>query len=216
MTRHGRFITLEGIEGAGKSTQVGGMAEYLRLRGMDVITTREPGGTPLAERLRAILLDPANSEMSQTAELLLLFAARADHLERLIRPALAAGCWVICDRFTDATYAYQSGGRGIDQAQIAQLEALVHGDLRPDLTFILDIPPDLGLARARRRRQGETDRFEAETLEFFTTARQVYLQLAQAQPGRYRIIDATVSLEQVQAQIRQSLAELINELEGRA
>ncbi|MBK5964657.1 dTMP kinase [Thiocystis minor] len=201
-TKRGRFITLEGIEGAGKSTQVEQLARLLRERGLSLITTREPGGSPIAERLRALLLDPLNTGMSETAELLLMFAARAEHLERTIRPALESGIWVICDRFTDATYAYQGGGRGIDPARIAILENLVQGSLRPDLTLLFDLPPALGLERARSRR-GQTDRFEQETLRFFESARAVYRERAHACPEWYRLIDASAPLADVTDHVRE-------------
>jgi len=214
MDGYGRFITLEGIEGAGKSTQIAPLAELLRARGLNVLTTREPGGSALAERLRALLLDPDNQGMSETTELLLMFAARADHLERCIRPALAAGHWVLCDRFTDATYAYQGGGRGIDPARIALLEDLVQGDLRPDLTLIFDLPPELGLGRAKSR-AGQTDRFESETRRFFEAARAVYLERARANPERYRVIDATASLEAVTRAVAVELNAFVDSLESR-
>ncbi|MBK1654826.1 dTMP kinase [Allochromatium vinosum] len=214
MDGYGRFITLEGIEGAGKSTQIAPLAELLRARGLNVLTTREPGGSALAERLRALLLDPDNQGMSETTELLLMFAARADHLERCIRPALAAGGWVLCDRFTDATYAYQGGGRGIDPARIALLEDLVQGDLRPDLTLIFDLPPELGLGRAKSR-AGQTDRFESETRRFFEAARAVYLERARANPERYRVIDATASLEAVTRAVAVELNAFVDSLESR-
>ncbi|MBK1722021.1 dTMP kinase [Thiocystis violacea] len=197
----GRFITLEGIEGAGKSTQIEPLAAHLRQRGLEVVTTREPGGSPLAERLRAVLLDPEHAEMGETAELLLMFAARAEHLEKTIRPALARGAWVISDRFTDATYAYQGGGRGIDLARIAVLEDLVQGALRPDLVLLFDLPPAVGLERARQR-PGRADRFESEAERFFEATRGVYLARAEAAPERYRILDATRSLGEVSEQIR--------------
>ncbi|EXJ15367.1 dTMP kinase [Imhoffiella purpurea] len=197
----GRFITLEGIEGAGKSTQVSIIADRLRARGRSVVTTREPGGSPIAERMRALLLDPLNRGMSDTAELLLMFAARAEHLEKTIRPALEAGTWVICDRFTDATYAYQGGGRGLDPERIAVLERLVQGDLRPDLTLLLDLPPEAGLARARVRSGAAADRFEAEAVGFFSAARAVYLARAEAASERYRLIDAGAPLERVRDQV---------------
>ncbi len=200
-SERGCFITLEGIEGAGKSTQVDQLARLLRARGLNVVTTREPGGSPIAERLRGVLLDPLNTGMSETAELLLMFAARAEHLERTIRPALDAGTWVICDRFTDATYAYQGGGRGIDPARIATLEALVQGPLRPDLTLLFDLPPTLGLERARMR-SGKADRFEQEAVDFFESARAVYRERARACPERYRVIDASAPLAAVTDHVR--------------
>lgn len=140
----GRFITLEGIEGAGKSTHMAHLSALLSASGIQVVTTREPGGSPVAERIRGLLIDPENTGMDETAELLLMFAARAEHLAKTIRPALASGIWVLCDRFTDATYAYQGGGRGLDPARIALLESLVQGELRPDLTLLFDLPPELG------------------------------------------------------------------------
>lgn len=199
--QRGCFITLEGIEGAGKSTQIEPLAHVLRKRGIKVLTTREPGGSPIAERLRTLLLDPLNSGMSETAELLLMFAARAEHVEKTIRPALVAGTWVICDRFTDATYAYQGGGRGIDPARIAILENLVLGELRPDLTLLFDLPPALGLERARER-TGHADRFELEAMRFFEATRAVYLDRARACPKRYRVLDASQSLSKVSAQVQ--------------
>ena len=215
MAKRGRFITLEGIEGAGKSTQIAPLAELLRARGLEVLTTREPGGSPLAERLRALLLDPDNQGMSETTELLLMFAARSDHLERRIRPALKAGHWVLCDRFTDATYAYQGGGRGIDPARIGLLETLVQDELRPDLTLVFDLPPELGLGRAKSR-AGQTDRFESETQRFFEAARAVYLERARANPERYRVIDATAPLEVVTLAVAAELNAFVDSLESRS
>lgn len=215
-TQHtrGRFITLEGIEGAGKSSQIAPLAALLRAQGLEVITTREPGGAPLAERLRALLLDPAHLGMSATTELLLMFAARSEHLEQCIRPALAAGRWVLCDRFTDATYAYQGGGRGIDPARIALLEQLVQGTLRPDVTFVFDLPPELGLSRAKSR-TATTDRFELETQRFFAAARAVYLDRARAHPERYRVIDATAPLAEVTQAVAAELKAILTSLESR-
>lgn len=186
MTPRGRFITFEGIDGAGKSTQIEVIAHALRLRGVDFVITREPGGTPLGESLRSLILHEA---MGVAAETLLLFAARAEHLERVIRPALAAGRWVLCDRFTDATYAYQAGGRGMAPARIAQLEQWVHGDLQPDLTLLLDVPPEIAAERLARARHA--DRFEAEQVEFFAAVRRAYLARAADQPQRFIVIDAT-------------------------
>jgi dTMP kinase len=199
----GRFITFEGIEGAGKSTHIADAAGRLTELGLPVITTREPGGAPIAERIRGLLIDPQHLGMDETAELLLMFAARAEHLGKTIRPALQSGTWVVCDRFTDATYAYQGGGRGIDPARIAILETLVQGPLRPDLVLLFDLPPEVGLARARGR--GESDRFERETLSFFERTRRAYRERAAADSRRYRLIDATASLDQVRQQV---LAEL--------
>lgn len=213
MAKRGRFITLEGIEGAGKSTQIAPLAELLRARGLEVLTTREPGGSPLAERLRVLLLDPDNQDMSETTELLLMFAARSDHLERRIRPALKAGHWVLCDRFTDATYAYQGGGRGIDPARIGLLETLVQDELRPDLTLVFDLPPELGLGRAKSR-AGRADRFESESRRFFETARAVYLERARGNPERYRVIDATAPLETVTQAVAAELNAFVDSLES--
>ncbi|WP_295412808.1 dTMP kinase [uncultured Thiodictyon sp.] len=209
MTKQGRFITFEGIEGAGKSSQIAPLADWLSAQGQPVVTTREPGGSPIAERIRTLLLDRTNTGMSGTAELLLVFAARAEHLAQAITPALSAGTWVLCDRFTDATYAYQGGGRGIAAERIAILEDLVQGTLRPDLTLVFDLPPAVGLARARGR--GEPDRFEAERLHFFEATRAVYLARAAADPGRYRVVDATQPLAEVTAAVIRSVAELAQE-----
>lgn len=206
--KRGRFITLEGIEGAGKSSQVAPLAQLLRERGLDCVTTREPGGAPIAERLREVLLDPRNTGMSGMTELLLMFAARAEHLAHTIVPALDAGKWVICDRFTDATYAYQGGGRGVDGAQIARLETLVQGDLRPDLTLLFDLPPNVGLARARQR-AGATDRFEQEAETFFRAVRTVYQKRALAHPQQYCVIDASATLAEVTLQVRQCVTDAL-------
>lgn len=184
----GRFITLEGIEGTGKTTQLPALAAWLRERGLGCVVTREPGGTALGEELREVLLAHRDDGMGADTELLLMFAARAEHLRRVIRPALARGDWVLCDRFTDATYAYQGAGRGVDPERIAVLEDWVQGTLRPDLTVLLDLPVAAGLARAGRR--GGADRFEAETVAFFERVRQGYLDLAGRHPRRYRVIDA--------------------------
>jgi dTMP kinase len=196
----GRFITLEGIEGAGKSTQKATVAERLRAAGVTLIETREPGGAPIAERIRALLLAPDNAGMAADAELLLMFAARAEHLHKTIVPALEAGHWVLCDRFTDATYAYQGGGRGLDPARIAVLEQLVQGDLRPDLTLLLDLPAEQGLARARGR--SRPDRFESEALAFFERVRTRYLEIAGREPDRVRRIDAGQDTQRVAADVR--------------
>lgn len=194
-TNCGRFITLEGIEGAGKSSQMDRMRATLESEGRRVVMTREPGGTPLAERVRGLLLDPDNAGMAADTELLLVFAARAEHLAAVIRPALEAGAWVLCDRFTDATYAYQGGGRGISEQRIVELENWAQGALRPDLTIILDLDPVAGLSRAAGR--SDKDRFEKEDVEFFGRVRNNYLQRAQANPQRYRIVDAARSMDQV-------------------
>jgi len=201
----GRFITLEGGEGAGKSTVMERVAQWLEQKGRRVVQTREPGGTELAEKLRDILLDRNNLVLSGTAELLLMFAARAQHLDERIRPALARGDWVLCDRFTDATWAYQGGGRGLPREHIEALETLVHGDLQPDLTLLLDLPVELGLQRASNRSQA--DRFEGESFEFFQRVREAYLERAAAAPGRFCVIDASRKLEDVWAQIHVVLQE---------
>jgi dTMP kinase len=198
----GRFITLEGIEGAGKSTLATALCERLRARGLVVRSTREPGGTALAERIRAVVLERGAESVSAQAETLLMFAARGIHLDNLVRPALAAGEWVVCDRFTDATRAYQGGGRGVDAAWIESLAAPVHAGLEPDLTLLLDLPVETGLARARHRRgvaQQEVDRFESETLAFFARVRARYLAIAAAEPRRVRVLDATAPPAQLQA-----------------
>jgi dTMP kinase len=188
----GRFITLEGIEGAGKSTLIGSLAERLRLLGHEPVITREPGGTPLAERIRCTVLDSGGERLSGVAETLLMFAARAVHLDNLVRPALARGAWVLCDRFTDATRAYQGGGRGLDATWIESLAQAVHCDLSPDRTLLLDVPVDVGLRRARARAGAAADRFERETVHFFERVRTTYLVLADREPQRFRVLDATL------------------------
>ncbi len=193
--RRGRLVTLEGIEGAGKSTLAADLGAWLEARGVALVRTREPGGTALGEAVRALLLEPGGEAMSADAELLLMFAARSEHLARVIRPALAAGRWVLCDRFTDASYAYQGGGRGIAARRIAVLERWTQGRLRPDLTLLLDLEPALGLARARGR--GASDRFEREAGAFFARTRQAYLERAAARPSRYAVIDASRPPERV-------------------
>ncbi len=208
----GLFITLEGPEGAGKSTNREYLAERLREQGVDVLLTREPGGTPLAERIRELLLDPSDEPMAADTELLLVFAARAQHLQQVIRPALAEGKVVLCDRFTDATYAYQGGGRGLSVERIAQLEHFVQGELRPDLTLIFDLPVEIGLARAAAR--GRLDRFEQEGRGFFEAVRQAYLQRAEQAPQRYRVLDAGQTLAQVQADIDALLPSLLEACRG--
>lgn len=202
----GRFVTLEGIEGAGKTTQVRRIAAYLRQRGVESVTTREPGGTPLAESIRGIVLESRSEALPTTAELLLMFAARAVHLENLIEPCLMRGAWVICDRFTDATYAYQGFGRGIDLESIEALERMVVGARRPDLTVLFEMPVALGLARAAERNAGsQPDRFERERADFFERVRAGYLMRASAEPQRFAVIDATGAIDAVTAQICQEL-----------
>ncbi len=194
-----RFITVEGIEGAGKTSCLDLLEQRIRQRGHDVLVTREPGGTPLGEDLRQLLLGHRHDGMADDTELLLMFAARAEHLHAKIEPALAAGSWVLCDRFTDATYAYQGYGRGIDLQRIAALETWVLGERRPDLTLLLDLPVEVGLERAGRR--STPDRFERQALTFFDRVRQGYLSLAAAAPGRFRVVDAAQSLDQVSRQV---------------
>ena len=196
----GKFITVEGGEGAGKSTNLALIKTLLEASGKEVVMTREPGGTPLGESVRALLLDAKQTEIASDTELLLMFAARAQHLAEVITPALLAGKYVLCDRFTDATYAYQGGGRGISMGRIAQLEQFVQGDVRPDLTVLLDLPVAEGMQRAGER--SEPDRFEQEQHDFFEKVRRAYLAMAEQQPTRYRIVDASCSLEAVQQQIR--------------
>ncbi|HCJ27827.1 MAG TPA: dTMP kinase [Pseudomonas sp.] len=208
----GLFITLEGPEGAGKSTNREYLAQRLRDRGLDVVMTREPGGTPLAERIRDLLLTPADEAMTSDTELLLVFAARAQHLAQVIRPALARGAVVLCDRFTDATYAYQGGGRGLSFQRIEQLEFFVQGGMRPDLTLIFDLPVEIGLSRAAAR--GRLDRFEQEGLAFFETVRSTYLDRARQVPQRYRVIDAGQSLTAVQQDLDRLLPEVLERALG--
>lgn len=201
----GRFITVEGIEGVGKSTNLGFVANELRRAGLAVVETREPGGTPLGERIRDLLLSPA-ARIDPLAELLLMFAARAAHLREVIRPALESGKWVVCDRFTDASHAYQGGGRGLPSATVEALAGIVQGDLRPDLTLLLDVP--LEVSAERQAGRGAPDRFERESGEFFRRVREAYLHLAAREPARIRLIDAARPLRQVQADIREALAAL--------
>jgi len=203
----GKFITLEGGEGSGKTTNRQFIEDWLKARGITCVVTREPGGTPYAEKIRALLLDHQDEKVDPLAELLLIFAARAQHLASLIRPTLAAGTWVLCDRFTDATYAYQGGGRQLDMALVATLEQLVQGSLQPDLTLVLDIDPAVGMARASRR--GSLDRFEVEQTAFFERVRATYLARAAANPARYRVVEADAALDCVQAHIATALETLL-------
>ncbi|MBU2097957.1 MAG: dTMP kinase [Gammaproteobacteria bacterium] len=203
VTDRGYFITVEGTEGVGKTTNIAWIKQCLLSHGIDPLQTREPGGTDLAEQIRDMLLSPRTEPMSELTELLLVFAARAQHLSQKIRPALDAGQWVLCDRFTDATYAYQGGGRNLSKQTISTLESLVQGDLRPDLVLVLDIEPHLGLERARRR--GAPDRFEQETIAFFNRVRAAYLERARTNPEHYLIIDASQPLDAVQQQIKSGL-----------
>ncbi|MGP9830991.1 dTMP kinase [Marinobacter sp. NSM] len=212
MHNRGRFITFEGTEGVGKSTQLENAANTLKDLGVDFIVTREPGGTPMAENIRELLLSPREEPVHETTELLLMFAARAQHLYNRILPALDKGQWVLCDRFTDATFAYQGGGRGVPAERIALLETLVQGEVRPDHVILLDAPVETGMARAKKR--GELDRFEQETLAFFQRIRDTYLARATAMPGNYHVVNAALPLEQVSASVSALLAALVKMAES--
>jgi dTMP kinase len=201
MSARGRFVTFEGIDGAGKSTQIDFVAEWLRARGIDAIVTREPGGTEIGEALRDLVL---RKPMSARTETLLVFAARAQHVDQLIAPALAAGRWIVCDRFTDATYAYQSGGRGVPEAAIEALERWVHPDLQPDLTFLFDVAPEVAAQRLSAARPA--DRFEAEQLEFFVRVRAVYLERARRFATRFVVLDGTQPADVVRARLIEALS----------
>lgn len=213
MRMRGRFITLEGGEAVGKSTNVGFVVSWLEAQGIEVVKTREPGGTPRAEAIRTLLLDPDPREaLDVDAELLLVFAARAQHLAQVIRPALESGKWVVCDRFTDATFAYQGGGRGIDWQRISELERFVQRGLIPDLTLLLDMAPEAARARLASRlvaRNERLDRFEQEQAAFFADVRRGYLTRAHEAPERFAIVDATPSLDVVQARLAAVLAERV-------
>lgn len=204
-TATGKFITLEGIEGAGKSTMLNFISEQLQQAGNEVVVTREPGGTHIGEKLREILLDNSNDQLSDDTELLIIFAARAQHLQQVIRPALNAGHYVVCDRFTDASYAYQGGGRGMNTDRIRQLEDWVQQGLKPDLTILFDLDVATGLRRAGKR--GEADRFEREHVDFFERIRQCYLDRASAEPNRFRVIDAASTVDNVKQQIQDVLTD---------
>ena len=206
-TARGRFITLEGIDGAGKSTHAGWIVEALQSRGHAVVATREPGGTPLGEALRELLLQ---QPMDHDSEALLLFAARREHVLQVIGPALARGHWVVCDRFTDATYAYQGGGHGVSRDWIRALATHVHDSCRPDLTLLFDVPPAVSRARLdKARADGRTlDKFEREAQAFFDRVRDAYLELAAAEPARFQVIDASLPLADVRARLAQVLATL--------
>ncbi len=200
MKGRGRFITFEGIDGAGKSTQIAWVDAWLRARGADALLTREPGGTPLGEALRELIL---HRPMQPRTETLLMFAARCEHVLEVIEPALAAGRWVLCDRFTDATYAYQAGGRGLADADVACLERWVHPSLQPDLTFLFDLDPDLAAARLARARR--SDRFEAEQRDFYRRVRTHYLERAQAQPRRFVVVDTSGDKTVAQERLAEAL-----------
>jgi dTMP kinase len=210
MTR-GKLITLEGIEGAGKSTATQFVSAWLQERAVVVRLTREPGGTPLAERVRQIVLERGTETVSPVTETLLMFAARALHVQNVIVPALARGEWVVCDRFTDATRAYQGSGRGVDAGLLNTLAAAVHGGLEPDCTLLFDLPAATGLARARGRSGSGADRFETETVAFFDKVRAGYLALAHAEPRRFRVLDATAPLADVERAIGSALSGLLSQ-----
>lgn len=210
--RRGQFITIEGGEGVGKSTNIACIESFLQQQAIAYIKTREPGGTPLAEELRQLLLSPREETVSEKTELLLMFAARAQHLQQVIIPALQQGLWVVCDRFTDATYAYQGGGRGLSIEMIAALEALVQESLQPDLTLLLDVDVSTGLSRLQNR--DTIDRFEREEQHFFESVRTMYRQRAQQFPERFRIIDAGQALADVQQDIITTLRAFIHKVSG--
>lgn len=199
----GLFITLEGTEGAGKSSNIEYIEELLRQQGYEVVVSREPGGTELGERIRALLLNTPGVEIPVDTETLLMFAARADHLEKVVRPALAQRKVVVCDRFTDATYAYQGAGRGVGRERVAKLENWVQGDLRPQLTLLFDVAPTVGLRRAGNR--SDPDRFEREDQQFFDATRQAYLDIAAQEPRRVKVIDANANADAVRKQIAEIL-----------
>ncbi|MEN8129427.1 MAG: dTMP kinase [Pseudomonadota bacterium] len=205
----GRFITIEGTEGAGKSTAIGALCGYLESQSRVVVRTREPGGTVVGEAIRRVLLSQDLPAMHADTELLLMFAARAEHLQKVIHPALNRGEWVVCDRFTDATYAYQGAGRGIPASRIGLLESWAQGDFRPDVTLLLDIDVETGLSRTKIR--GAGDRFEQETLKFFDEVRQAYLDMAAREPNRFYVIDAAGTPEQINTQIIAGMEKLIAE-----
>lgn len=196
----GRFITFEGAEGVGKTTQIARAAAHLRLRGVEPVVTREPGGTPIAEKLRSLVLEPGQGAVDATTELLVMFAARANHVTEVIRPALAEGRWVLCDRFTDATEAYQGGGRGIDPGWIRSLAGIAHPGIVPDLTVVFDVPATVANARLTRRGAGQ-DRIEAEEAAFFERVRAAYLAIAAREPQRVRVVDATRPEPEVAASV---------------
>jgi len=205
----GKFITVEGSEGVGKSTNVDFLASAIKDHGYEVICTREPGGTPIAERIRQILLEHGEEPLPDIAELLLFFASRSLHISNKIRPALEAGKWVICDRFTDASRAYQGAGRGLDMQRINLLADWVQDDLHPDMTLLLDAPAEIGMQRAQQR--GETDRLESEQISFYERVRAGYLALAEENPGRYRVVDAARPLQEVQVSIGAVLEQMFSD-----
>lgn len=206
--KRGIFITVEGVEGVGKSTNIDFLASAIQARGFEVVKTREPGGTPMAERIRDMLLEHAEESLPDTAELLLFFAARSLHINNRIRPALRAGKWVVCDRFTDASRAYQGAGRGLDMHKINTLADWVQEELRPDLTLLLDAPAEVGMQRAEER--GAADRLESEEVGFYQRVRAAYLALADAEPERFSVVDASQPLQAVQEDIERSLNTLFD------
>jgi dTMP kinase len=213
MSRRGLFITVEGGEGVGKSTALLHLTNFLRDHAVNIVTTREPGGTQIGEEIRKVVLQDRRESVSTTAELLLIFAARAQHIHEVVEPALAAGTWVLCDRFTDATYAYQCGGRGVSRDIVRNLESLVQNELRPDYTLLLDVDVEIGMSRARNR--GDLDRIEQETMDFFNRVRASYLEQAKNSGGRYRIIDAGLPLDSVTAEILEFGRDLLTCWTGR-
>jgi len=204
----GKFISIEGVEGAGKSTQVSFIQDYLTSLGKIVVVTREPGGTELSEKIRNLLLDPSSNSMANDTELLLMFASRAEHVSQVINPALHRGDWVLCDRFLDATYAYQGGGRGIERQRIQQIADWTLRGLIPDLTLLFDLPVELGLERVLERKE-DMDRFEQEKIDFFQKIRKSYLKSAKADPNRIKILDASLSIIKIQEQLTQLIKPLI-------
>lgn len=211
MSLRGKFITIEGVEGVGKTTNIAFIKDWLTQNNIPYLTSREPGGTPIAEEIRQVLLNPRDEAVCNKTELLLMFAARAQHLEEVILPQLNNGNWVLCDRFTDATYAYQGAGRNMDSQLISKLESMIQGTLRPDLTLILDIPPKEGLKRANQR--GSLDRFEQEKIEFFERVRECYQLIAKRDPKRCVVIDASQPLSVVQVCIKEALETFYNDLQ---
>ena len=210
MSVRGKFLTIEGVEGVGKTTNIQFIKDWLSLHKIPYLTSREPGGTPIAVEIRQVLLTPRDEIVCDKTELLLMFAARAQHIEQIIVPELDKGNWVLCDRFTDATYAYQGAGRSMDSQIISDLESMIQGKLRPDLTLILDIPPQEGLKRANKR--GALDRFEQEKIEFFERVRESYQLIAKRDPERCVVIDASQTLENVQASIKTALEGFLRRL----
>lgn len=207
--KRGKFITIEGQDGAGKSTNVSVIKEYLENNDISFVHSREPGGTPLGETLRELLLNSKDNSIGNKAELLLIFAARAQHIQDVIEPALASGQWVLCDRFTDATFAYQGGGRGMSLSEIAELEQHVQGSLRPDLTLLMDIPVELGESRAGQR--SEPDRFELQQRTFKQNVRDCYLDRAHKEPARIKVVDASKSFDDVKVQVENVMKTFVND-----